>query len=271
MHDTPYSVQEVDGFRYIEEGPRESNHPPVVLLHGLLGDLSNWTDTIEELAAHDYHVLAPVLPIFHLPLRRTSVPGLVRYVRDFAETVAPHPSILVGNSLGGHIALIYALRHPDDVAVLVLSGASGIYEVTMGNSMFRRQDREFIRERTELTFYDPVHATDELVDEMFEIVNDRPRAVRLIKIARSAEEETVTERLFELEMPTLLIWGRNDVITPPDVAEEFRDRLPDAQLHFINECGHAPMIEHPDQFNALTVDFLEEQFGPAELTTSSHT
>lgn len=181
------------------------------------------------------------------------------------------PSVLVGNSLGGHIALMYSLRHPDDVTALVLSGASGIYEVTMGSSMFRRQDRDFIRERTEITFYDPVHATDELVDEMFEIVNDRPRAVRLIKIARSAEKETVTERLFELDMPTLLIWGRDDVITPPDVAEEFRDRLPDAELHFIDRCGHAPMIEHPHAFNALTVDFLKQQFGLAELAPSSHT
>lgn len=271
MHDTPYSIHEVDGFRYIDEGPRDAHSPPVVLLHGLLGDLSNWTDTADVLAAHDCRVLAPVLPIFNLPLRRTSVPGLVAHVRGFLETVAPGPVTLVGNSLGGHIALIYALRHPDDVSTLILSGASGIYEVTMGNSMFRRQDRDFIRERTELTFYDPVHATDELVDEMYDIVNDRPRAVRLIKIARSAEEETVTERLFELDMPTLLIWGADDVITPPDVAEEFRDRMPDAQLHFIDQCGHAPMIEHPNQFNELTVDFLEEQFGPAELTPSSHT
>jgi pimeloyl-ACP methyl ester carboxylesterase len=268
MHETPYAIHEADGFHFIDEGPQDTDQPPVVLLHGLLGDLSNWTDTVEELVANECRVLAPMLPIFHLPLRRTSVPGLVHYVREFMETIGPGLGVLVGNSLGGHIAIIYALRHPNDIAALILSGASGIYEVTMGTSMFRRQDKDFIRDRTELTFYDPVHATDELVDEMFEIVNDRPRAVRLIKIARSAEKETVTERLHELNMPTLLIWGRDDVITPPDVAEEFRDRLPDAQLHFIDQCGHAPMIEHPNQFNALTVDFLEEQFGPAELTTS---
>lgn len=272
MHDTPYAVHEAHGFRFIDEGPRDTTYPPVVLLHGMLGDLSNWTDTVDALVANNCRVLVPVLPIFHLPLRKTSVPGLTRHVRQFMEAIAPGPSILVGNSLGGHIALLYAFRYPDDVSALILSGASGIYEeVAMGSSMFRRQDRDFIRERTELTFYDPVHATDELVDEMLEIVNDRPRAVRLIKIARSAEKETVTDRLSKLDMPTLLIWGRDDVITPPEVAKEFRDRLPDAQLHFIDQCGHAPMIEHPRQFNALTVDFLEQHLGLTELTASSPT
>jgi len=93
---------------------------------------------------------------------------------------------------------------------------------------------------------------------MLEIVNDRPRALRLIKIARSADEETVTEQLETLPMPTLLIWGHDDVITPPNVAEEFRDRMPNAHLHFIDECGHAPMIEHPDRFNQLTLRFLDK-------------
>lgn len=271
MHNTPYSVHEAEGFHFIDEGPPKTTLPPVVLLHGMLGDLSNWTDTVGALADHNCRVLVPILPVYELPLKETSVPGLAQYVRTFLETVAPDPAVLVGNSLGGHIALLYALRYPDDVAALVLSGASGIYERSMGNSTMRRQDRDFIRERTELTFYDPVHATDELVDEMLEIVNDRKRAVRLIKMARSAEKETVTDQLAELDMPTLLIWGQNDVITPPDVAEEFRDRIPNAELHFIDECGHAPMIEHPDQFNELTIDFLEQHFGVAELASPSHT
>jgi pimeloyl-ACP methyl ester carboxylesterase len=177
-------------------------------------------------------------------------------------------TILVGNSLGGHIALLYALGYPDLVDALVLSGSSGIYETTMGTTFFKRQDREFIKERTEMTFHDPVHATEELVDEMFDIVNDRPRALRLLKIARSADEETVTEQLSRLDMPTLLIWGQDDIITPPDVAEEFQERMPSARLHFIDECGHAPMIEHPDRFDALTLEFLQELAEEAHVTPS---
>lgn len=269
MSETSYPVHEVSGFRYLDEGPRDAELPPVVLLHGMLGDLSNWTDTVRALTERNCRVLVPVIPVYDLPVKETSVPGLTSQVRAFLELMNVGSCVLIGNSLGGHIALLYALRYPDDVAAMVLSGASGIYEVSMGTSTFRRKDRNFIRERTELTFYDPVHATDELVDEMLEIVNDRARAVRLIRVARSAEEETVTDRLATLDMPTLLVWGQNDVITPPDVAEEFYERMPDAELHFIDECGHAPMIEHPNQFNRLTIAFLEQRLGVPELASSS--
>lgn len=268
MHDTIYPVHEAEGFRYIDEGPSDAA-PPILLLHGMLGDLSNWTDTVRDLANHRYRVLVPVLPVYDLPISQTSVPGLTDYVRDFVETIGAGPVVLVGNSLGGHIALIYALRHADEVPAMVLSGASGIYEMPMGSGTMRRQDREFIRERTELTFYDPAHATDELVDEMLEIVNDRARAVRLIKMARSADEETVADRLSTLEVPTLLVWGQNDVITPPDVGREFRNRLADAELHFIDRCGHAPMIEHPGQFDEIMLDFLEKRLDVPELASSS--
>lgn len=255
-----FTVHEGHGYRYVAEGPA-SERPPVVLLHGMLGDLSNWVDTIEALVANDYRVLAPELPVYNLPLKQTSVPGLVRYVRRFVEALELAPPVLVGNSLGGHIALLYALDYPEGLPALVLSGASGIYEVNIGTSTPRRQDREYIRERAAVTFYDPVHATDELVEEMHGIVNDRARALRLIKMARSAKSESIVDRLDGIEAPTLLVWGRDDNITPPDVAEEFLARLRNAQLAFIDECGHAPMIEHPEAFNHLMLDFLREVIG----------
>ncbi|MFB6278344.1 MAG: alpha/beta fold hydrolase [Salinibacter sp.] len=269
MHETPFHIHETGPFQYNEEGPDDSHLPPVVLLHGMLGDLSNWVDTIEALSNKGHRVLAPILPMYDFPISETGVPRLTEYVRDFIDTLGFDSVILVGNSLGGHVALLYALDYPETVHAMVLSGSSGIYETTMGSSFFRRQDREFIKERTEMTFYDPVHATDELVDEMLEIVNDRPRAFRLLKFARSADEETVTEQLSHLDMPSLLIWGQNDIVTPPEVGEEFRDRMPDARLEFIDKCGHAPMIEHPETFNDLTLEFLEDLAEEAHLEPSS--
>ncbi len=265
----PFPIYETGSFRYNAEGPTDSPLPPVVLLHGMLGDLSNWVDTVEALSDNGYRVLAPILPVYDFPLSETGVPRLTTHVRDFVDTLDLDRVVLVGNSLGGHVALLYALNQGEKVHAMVLSGSSGIYETTMGSSFFRRQDREFIRDRTEMTFYDPAHATEELVDEMLEIVNDRPRAFRLLKIARSADEETVTEQLSQLDMPSLLVWGRDDIITPPEVGEEFRDRMPDARLEFIDKCGHAPMIEHPDTFNALTLEFLEELAEEAPLTPPS--
>ncbi|ARA92961.1 alpha/beta hydrolase [Rhodothermaceae bacterium RA] len=268
MPSSPLPVQSAKGFRFIEAGP-PSNRPPIVLLHGMLGGLSNWTRTITALNEANYRVLAPVLPVYHLPLKESHVLGLVTYTHRFLETMEVDQSVLVGNSLGGHVALLYALQYPRQVAAMVLSGASGIYEVEIGTSTMRRRDREFIRERAAMTFYDPIHVTDELVDDMLEIVNNRATALRLIRMARSTQQETVTDRLHALDIPTLLIWGRDDRITPPDVAEEFLHRLPQAQLRFIDRCGHAPMIEHPELFNQYTLDFLSETIGTPRPVTST--
>ena len=262
-----HTIREAHGFRYLDEGPR-SKRLPVVLLHGMLGDLSNWGATVEGLAAQGRRVLVPVLPVYELSLRQTSIHGLVEHVRRFTAALQLGPVVLGGNSLGGQVALFYVLEHPDEVAALILSGASGIYERRMGNSTMKRQDPEYIRERAAVTFFDPVHVTDELVGEMYALMNDRPRAVRLIKMARSSKESTVTGRLSSIERPTLLVWGRNDEITPPDVAEQFATRLPDARLHFIDRCGHAPMLERPEPFNTLVLGFLDEIIQAAPVPSS---
>lgn len=259
-----FRIRETRGFRFVDEGP-ESDLPPVVLLHGMLGDLSNWTNSIDFLAEMHYRVVVPVLPVYGLPIKETSVQRLADYVYDFFDAIGVEQATLVGNSLGGQVALLFVLDHPDRAAALVLSGSSGIYEAELGTSTPRRRDREFIRERAALTFFDPSHATDDLVEEMFGIINDRGQAARLIKMARSTKEETVRSRLSDIEAPTLLIWGRNDLITPPAVAEEFRDRIPLSELHYIDECGHAPMIEQPEHFNRIMFDFLRERIGTETL------
>lgn len=259
-------LREARSYRYVEQGPA-TGRPPVVLLHGMLGDLSNWTQTARALGGQGYRVLVPLLPVYDLPMKETSVPGLVAYLRGFVETMGLERIVLAGNSLGGQVAILYTLTYPDGVSALVLSGSSGIYEVEMGTSTPRRQDRNYIRERAALTFYDPAHATEALVEEMHELVNDRARVTRLIKMARSTKAESVADRLPDIRVPTLLIWGRNDLITPPDVAEAFQRSIPQAALHFIDRCGHAPMIEHPEVFNRLLLDFLHTTFddGPASL------
>jgi pimeloyl-ACP methyl ester carboxylesterase len=234
----------------------------------MMGDLSNWTYTIGDLARHHYRVLVPVLPVYDMPMSQTSVSGLVDYVSSFLDALGIDRVVVAGNSLGGHIALLFALNYPESIEAMLLSGASGIYEVDMGTSTMRRQDREFIRSRAAVTFFDPAHATDDLVDEVFEIVNNRARALRLIKMARSVKAESVTEHLSSIEAPTLLIWGREDTITPPDVAYMFQRLIPQAELHFIDECGHAPMIEHPGLFNRYTLDFLRRAVGVPTLASS---
>ncbi len=235
----------------------------------MLGAYTNWEDTIRELASQQYRVLVPILPIYDLPLYNTTVSGLVEHVHGFFQAMNLDGVVLVGNSLGGHISLLYAIEHPHNVVAQVLCGASGIYEVEMGTSVFRRRDRDELRERAAFTFYDPRFATNELVDEIYDIVNDRGRALRLIRMARAVQAESVSEMLGRIQAPTLLVWGREDRITPPDVAEVLLEGIPDAQLEFIDACGHAPMMEHPAVFNQFTLDFLRDKVGEPVFSRAS--
>jgi pimeloyl-ACP methyl ester carboxylesterase len=108
------------------------------------------------------------------------------------------------------------------------------------------------------TFFDPNTAGKELVDEVFDIINDRNKALRIIKIARAAQKSNMRDELHKIHHPTLLVWGLNDTITPAYVAHEFHAFLPNAQLKFIDRCGHAAMMERPDVFNPIIAPFLEK-------------
>ena len=165
---------------------------------------------------------------------------------------------LLGNSLGGHVALVHVLKHPERIKSLILTGSSGLFESGMGDSYPKRGDYEYIRKKTEITFYDPKVATKELVDEVYEIVNSRIKAIKIIALAKSAIRNNLGQELNQIQLPTLLIWGNNDIVTPPFVGREFHKLIPNSELHFIDKCGHAPMMEVPDEFNVVLHKFLSK-------------
>ncbi len=248
------------GYEYVDEG----QGPVLLLLHGLFGALSNWTDVVAEFS-RDFRVLIPVLPVYEMPLGQATVPGLVEYVADFVDKMALADGFtLLGNSLGGHIALVYALRHPGRVRQLVLTGSSGLFEDGMGGSFPKRGNYEFVRERVGYTFYDPAIATKELVDEVFAVTNSNAKCLRMISIARSAQRHNLSKELGKIDLPTLLVWGLNDTITPPSVAHDFARLLPRAELRFLDYCGHAPMMERPAAFNTCLGAFLRRP-APAQI------
>ena len=240
------------GYAYIDEG----TGPVLLLLHGLFGTLSNWQGVVDEFAA-DHRVIIPLLPIYEMPLTQAGVPGLVAYVEGFVAALGLPPTFAVlGNSLGGHIALVYALGNPARVSQLVLTGSSGLFEDGMGGSFPKRGNYDYVRERVGYTFYDPATATKELIDEVFEVTNSNAKCLRIISIARSAQRHNLSKELPRLNIPTLLVWGLNDTITPPPVAHEFARLLPQATLRFLDHCGHAPMMERPEAFNRYLRIFL---------------
>lgn len=256
-----YEIKQDGKFKYVEEGSGET----LILLHGLFGALSNFGDLIEYFR-RQYKVVVPMLPLLELDLLHTSVGGIEKFVHKFIEHKSYTNIHLLGNSLGGHVALLYVLKHPENIKSLILTGSSGLFESGMGDTYPKRGDYEYIRTKTELTFYDPKMATKELVDEVFEITSNRLKVIKIITLAKSAIRNNLGEELNEIKQPTLLVWGNNDTITPPFVGREFNRLIPNSELHFIDQCGHAPMMEVPDEFNKILHQFLTKLNEPAAVT-----
>src|SRR5687767_11202300 len=255
-----FEVKHKDKFRWVEEGEGE----PLVLLHGLFGALSNFENLIEYFRQHN-KVIVPILPLFELDILHSTAGGLAKFVNKFLDARDLENVHLLGNSLGGHVALVHVLKHPERVKSLILTGSSGLFENGMGDSYPKRSDYEYIKTKTELTFYDPRNATKELVDEVYGIINNRLKAIKIISLAKSAIRSNLSEQLNQVKQPTLLVWGNNDTITPPFVAREFNRLIPNSELYFVDKCGHAPMMEVPEEFNVILHKFLKKLNEPATV------
>ena len=253
-----YEIKQQDKFKYIEEGSGQ----PLVLLHGLFGALSNFVNLIEYFRQYN-KVVVPMLPLLEMDILHTSVGGLEKFVNKFIEAREYDGVHLLGNSLGGHVSLIHILKHPERIKSLILTGSSGLFENGMGDTYPKRKDYDYIKNKTELTFYDPQVATKELVDEVYSITNNRLKAIKIIALAKSAIRNNLGEELNQIKQPTLLVWGNNDTITPPFVAREFNKLIPNSELYFVDKCGQAPMMEVPDEFNAILHKFLKKLNEPA--------
>ena len=246
-----YEIKQDGKFKFIEEG----NGEPLLLLHGLFGALSNFRFLIEHFR-NTNKVIVPILPLLDLDLLHTSVGGLQKFVYRFIELRDYHNINLLGNSLGGHVALVHVLKNPERIKSLTLTGSSGLFENGMGDTYPKRGDKEYIRKKTALTFYNPALATEDLVNEVFEITNNRIKVIKIIALAKSAIRNNLGEELNQIKQPTCLIWGNDDTITPPFVGKEFNRLIPNSELHFVDKCGHAPMMEVPDEFNRILDEFL---------------
>ncbi|MGV7107076.1 alpha/beta fold hydrolase [Flavobacterium sp. U410] len=241
-------------YSYFEAG----EGTPIIVLHGLMGGLSNFDGVATFFPKNGYKVVIPELPLYTQSILKTNVKAFAKFVKDFIVFKGYEKVILLGNSLGGHIALYLTNMHPELVKGLVITGSSGLYESGMGESYPKRGNYEYIKQKSEDVFYDPKVATKEIVDEVFATVNDRMKLLKTLTIAKSAIRHNMAKDLPKMTTPTCIIWGKNDKVTPPDVAEEFNQLLPNSELFWIDKCGHAAMMEHPDEFNNLLFGWLQK-------------
>jgi pimeloyl-ACP methyl ester carboxylesterase len=250
-----HSLKKEKNYSYIEVGEGK----PIIVLHGLMGGLSNFDAVTKFFSTKGFKVIIPELPIYTMSLLKTNVKSFAKYLHDFIEFKGFESVILLGNSLGGHIGLYHTKLYPEKVKALIITGSSGLYESAMGGGYTKRSDYEVIKKKAQDVFYDPAIATKEIVDEVYETVNDRNKLIKTLAIAKSAIRHNMAKDLPKMQTPTCIIWGKNDTVTPPEVAVEFNQLLPDSDLFWIDKCGHAAMMEHPDEFNIILNKWLIER------------
>jgi len=243
------------GFKYIENGDGR----PIIILHGLMGGLSNFKGVYDYFPSDNHKVIIPELPVDSTPILKTNVATFSKFVFDFIQYKNLKDVVLLGNSLGGHVALLFARDYPKLVSGLIITGSSGLYEKSMiGDGYPKRSNYDYIKTKTEEVFYDPNIATKEIVDDVFASVNDREKLVRTLSLAKSAIRHNMAKDLPKINTKTLIIWGKQDSVTPPNVAEDFNSLLPNSNLSWIDKCGHAPMMEYPNEFNKIMEDWLSK-------------
>lgn len=242
---------------YLEHAEQTVESPAVLFPHGMFGKAEDWSACADYLSSR-WKVLVPELPVFDMPREETGIEGLGGYVKQWIDEQGIGRVVLGGNSLGGHLALHLALRLPGRVQALILTGSSGLMERGFERNVPRRPTREWLRTKTREVFYDAAHVTDELLDEVIATISDPRRAIKILRVAKSVKHDNLRAVLHHITCPTLLVWGTNDNITPPSVAGEFKECIPNAELRFIRNCGHAPMIEQPREFNRIVEEFLDQ-------------
>lgn len=250
-----YELNHQNGYTFLKISEDEGSLGNLVLIHGMFGGLSNFDPLIDCLEG--YSIYVPDIPLYELKKRELTIPGLADWLHNFLEAQQIKNPILLGNSMGGHVALEFAHKYPAETRALVLTGSSGLLEYDFGSSFPKRKSREYLKERANMTFYDDL-ADDVIVDEILEVVNSRKKLLSLLKLTRSTHSHNMESMLPDIHQPALLVWGKQDVVTPPKVALKFESLLPNARLKWIDQCGHAPMMERPDEFSAHMNNFLSE-------------
>lgn len=249
-----FPIRKKKKYTYVEEG---EGHP-IVLLHGLMGGLSNFDTVLSHFSKKGYRVIIPELPLFTSTILTNNLSVFSKFVKTFLDDIGVENATVIGNSLGGHITLIMALQYPEKVHSFCLTGSSGLYETSFGETYPHKGDYEYVKRKSREIFYDPEIGTKEVVDEVYNTLNDRAKALKILYIARAAMRHNMANDLPNIKQPALILWGKQDPVTPPDVAIEFSEKLPNAELVWIDKCGHAAMMEHPDLFNQHIEEWLDK-------------
>lgn len=247
---------------YVEAG--DPAKPNVILLHGMGGNSANWALNIPALAAN-YHVIAPDQIGFgksDKPMIKYRVGTYVDFLDKFMSETKIEKASLVGNSLGGWIAGLMAIKYPHRVEKIVLADAAGILPANFNEAdiySLNNSTRDEIRANLKRIFATPALQNNEaLVDQFMTArvaVGDGGTINSLIESIKR-KEDFLNDRLGEIKKPTLIVWGKQDGLLPVADAYTFNKGIAGSQLVIFDACGHAPPFEKAADFNKAVLAFL---------------
>ena len=254
--------------RIAEAGPTTGT--PIVFLHGLVGLNDHWEGVVAKLKDRAPHARCVMveMPLLRMTGDDCCVEGVAKLTLRFLKEFLGQPAILVGNSFGGHVAMRIACDDPAAVKGLVLAGASGLYERSLLANVEIRPSRAWLARKIGELFYDKSFVWESDIDRSYAALSERSAARALIRLSRSARADHLGEKLHKITSPTLLVWGRQDVVTPPDTAQEFNRLIKGSTLEWIDRCGHAPMMECTDIFSEHLANFYTNF--SADFSSKSH-
>ncbi len=248
--------------RYLEAG--DAAKPKVILLHGLGANAESWQFTVPALAAN-YHVIAPDQVGFgksDKPLLKYRVGTYADFLDKFMAELKIEKASLVGNSMGGWVAGLMAIKYPNRVDRIVLADAAGIIPANVNTEtiyQLNNSTRDEIRANLKLIFFNPLLQNNEaLVDQFMTAritANDGYTINSLIESIKR-REDFLNERLGEIKKPTLIIWGKQDGLIPVSDAAVFNKGIAGSHLIIFENCGHVPQFEKAAEFNKAVLEFL---------------
>ena len=250
---------------YLEAG----SGPAVILLHGLGGDTTNWAPTIPALATK-YHVYVPDQIGFgqsDKPIMNYRVATLVEFLNQFYKKLGIEKASVVGNSLGGWTAASFAISYPEKVDKLVLVSAAGYTSKRWGGPELTKELYSLLNPATTAdlkrtmgaVFYNKAMVNDQAVEMFFTNKLKKGDGYTINAFIDSVlrGEDFIDDKVKTIKAPTLVIWGREDGLTPVGIAEAYAQDIPGAQKVIIEKCGHVAQLEKPAEFNAALLKFLE--------------
>ncbi len=236
---------------YMETGEGQ----PIIFCHGLFGSFRNFGQIGQELSSR-FRVIVPCMPMYDAPLKKCTVEELAIYLEIFISDLGLKNCIVVGNSMGGGTVLKYAIHNLANVDKIILFASSGLSFIPMKGGYMKLKEISYVRDLLRDIFFDSSVLSEDEIYEVYKVMQNKQMLLRCLRFTSSTKRNFLHQDLKQLDIPTLVIWGNNDKVTPPFIGKEFESHIKNSTLHYLENCGHVPCYEKPTECLEIINEFL---------------